>query len=175
MVWHCGVGRRCAILRHFLQEWGRWVVLYPILWHIRPRSRKRSGWLLAPSWVFGIKRGNTEFYNFPSSQKELREKKAHLLKTWVVQSLSHVQLFATPWTAARQASLSSTVSQSLLKLMSIELMMPSNCLILCHPLLLPPSIFSSIRVFSNKLALCIRWQHIWPSASALVLPMNIQG
>ena len=63
----------------------------------------------------------------------------------------------TPWTVACQASLSFTVSWSLLKLMSIELMMPSNHLILCHPLLLLPSIFSSIRVFSNKLLLCIRW------------------
>ena len=71
----------------------------------------------------------------------------------LVQSLRHVQLFATPWTAARQASLSITNSQSLLKLISIELVMPSNHLILCHPLLLPPSIFSSIRVFSNESAL----------------------
>ena len=68
----------------------------------------------------------------------------------VVQSLSHVQLFATLWTAARQASLSFTNSQSLLKLMSIELVMPSNHLILCHPLLLLPSIFPSITVFSNE-------------------------
>ena len=74
-----------------------------------------------------------------------------------VQSLSCVQLFATPWTAARQASLSITNSQSLLKLMSIKSVMPSNHLILCHPLLLLPSIFPSIRVFSNETVLCIRW------------------
>ena len=74
-----------------------------------------------------------------------------------VQSLSRVQLFETPWTAARQASLSITNSQSLLKLMSIESVMPSNHLILCCPLLLPPSLFPSIRVFSNESALCIRW------------------
>ena len=73
-----------------------------------------------------------------------------------VQSLSHVQLFATPWTAARQASLSITNSQSLLKLMSIQSVMPSNHLILCRPLLLPP-IFLSIGVFSNESALRIRW------------------
>ena len=73
-----------------------------------------------------------------------------------VQSLSHVQLFATPWTAALQASLSITNSQSLLKLMSIELVMPSNHLILCRPFL-PPSIFPSIRVFSNESVLYIRW------------------
>ena len=74
-----------------------------------------------------------------------------------VQPLSHVQLFAISWTAARQASLSITTSQSLLKLMSIELVMPSNHLILCHPLFLWPSIFPSIRVFSNELVLRIRW------------------
>ena len=77
-----------------------------------------------------------------------------------VQSLSHVWLFVTLWTAAHQASLSITNSWSLLKLMSIELVMPSNHLILC-PLLLPPSIFSSIRVFSNESALCIRWPKYW--------------
>ena len=73
-----------------------------------------------------------------------------------VQSLTHVQLFVTPQTAACQASLSITNSQSLLKLVSIELVMPSNHLILCHFLLYPPSIFPSIRVFSNKSVLCIR-------------------
>ena len=72
-----------------------------------------------------------------------------------VQSLSHVQLFATPWTAARQASLSITNSRSLLKLMSIESVMPSNHLFFCHPLPLLPSIFPSIRVFSNELAIRI--------------------
>ena len=71
--------------------------------------------------------------------------------------LGHVPLFATPWTAARQASLSITNSRSLLKLMSIESVMPSNHLILCHSLLLPPSIFPSIRVFSNESVLPIRW------------------
>ena len=78
-----------------------------------------------------------------------------------VQSLSHVQLFTTPWTAACQASLSITNSWSLLKLMSFESVMPSSHLILCHPLLLPPSIFPSIRVFSNEPALHIRWLKFW--------------
>ena len=78
-----------------------------------------------------------------------------------VQLLSHMQLFATPWTAARQASLSITNSQSLLKLMCIESVMPSNHLILCHPLLHPPSIFPSIRVFSNESVLYIRWPKFW--------------
>ena len=78
-----------------------------------------------------------------------------------VQSLSRVQLFATPQTAAHQASLSITNSQNLLKLMSIELVMPSSHLILCHPLLLLPSIFPSNRVFSNESALHIRWPKSW--------------
>ena len=82
---------------------------------------------------------------------------------------------ATPWTIARQASLSITTnSWSLLKLESIESVMPSNHLILCHPLLLPPSIFPSIRVFSNESVLCIRLPNIGVSVSASVLPMNIQ-
>ena len=78
-----------------------------------------------------------------------------------VQSLSRVQLFVTPWTAAHQASLSITKSRSLLKLMSIESVMPSNHLILCHLLLLPPSIFPSIRVFSSESILHIRWPEYW--------------
>ena len=78
-----------------------------------------------------------------------------------VQSLSHVRPFATPWTAARLASLSIINSRSLLKLMPIESVMPSNHLILCRPLLLPPSIFPSIRVFSNESALRIRWPKYW--------------
>ena len=88
-----------------------------------------------------------------------------------VQSLSHVQLFATPWTAARQASLSITNSQSLLKLMSIELVMPYNHFILCCPLHLLSSIFPSIRVFSSELVLHIRWPKYW-SFSFSISPSN---
>ena len=87
-----------------------------------------------------------------------------------VQLLSRVQLFATPWTTARQAFLSTTNSWSLLKLMSIMSMMPSNHLILCHPLLLP-SIFPSIRVFFNESVLCIRWPKYW-SFSFSISPSN---
>ena len=86
-----------------------------------------------------------------------------------VQSLSHVQVFATPWTAACQASLSITSSQSLFELMSIELVMPSNHLILCHPLLLPPAIFPTI--FSNESVLHIRWPKYW-SFSFSIHPSN---
>ena len=88
-----------------------------------------------------------------------------------VQLLRHVQLFATPWTAARQASLSITNSQSPPKPMSIVSVMPSNHLILCHPLLLLPSIFPSIRVFSNESALQIRWPKYW-SFSFNIRPSN---
>ena len=89
----------------------------------------------------------------------------------VVQSLIHVRLSATPWTAAHQASLSFTNSQSLLKLMSMESVMPSNHLILCRPLLLLPSVFPTIRVFSNELALRIRWPMHW-SFSFSTRPSN---
>ena len=88
-----------------------------------------------------------------------------------VQLLSHVRLFATPWTAAHQASLSITNSRSLLKLMSIESVMASNHLILCHPLLLPPSIFPRIRVFSSESALHIRWPKYW-SFNFSISPSN---
>ena len=90
-----------------------------------------------------------------------------------VQLLSCVWLFATPWNAARQASLSITNSQSLLKLMSIKSVMPSNHLILCHPLLLLPSILPRIRVFSNESVFPIRWPKYW-SFSFNIIPMNVQ-
>ena len=88
-----------------------------------------------------------------------------------VQSLNRVRLFVIPWTAAHQASLSIISSQSLLKLMSIELVIPSNHLILCHPLLLPPSIFPSNRVFSSESVLCFRWPKYW-SFSFSISPSN---
>ena len=90
---------------------------------------------------------------------------------FVVQSLSGVQLFSTPWTAAHQASLSFTISQSLLKLMSIESVMPSNLLILCRPLLLLPSLFPSIRVFFSESVLRIRWTEYW-RFSFVISPSN---
>ena len=88
-----------------------------------------------------------------------------------VQSLSRVRLFMTPWTAAHQASLSITNSRSLFKLMPIKSVMPSNHLILCRPLFLPPSIFPSIRVFSNESVLPIRWPNYW-SLSFSTSPSN---
>ena len=91
------------------------------------------------------------------------------------QSLSHVWLFVTPWTAACQASLSITNSRSLLKLTSIESVMPSNHLILCHPLLLLPPIPPSIRVFSNELTLCMRWPKYWSLSFSIISSKEIPG
>ena len=102
---------------------------------------------------------------------------SHLFQNFLqfIVILSHVQLFANPWTAACQASLSITNSWSLPKFMSIESVMPSNQLILCCSLLFLPSIFPSIRVFSNESVLCISWPKYWNfSFSVSVLPMNIQ-
>ena len=98
----------------------------------------------------------------------------HSIYVSSVQSLSRVQLFRTPWTAALSASLFITNSWSSLKLMSTESVMPSNHHVLHRPLLLPPSIFPSIRVFSNESVLRIRWPKYWSFNSASVLPMNIQ-
>ena len=92
-----------------------------------------------------------------------------------VQSLSHVQLFMTPWTTAHQASLSIINSQSLLKLISIQLVMPSNHLILCCPLLLLPLILPSIRVFSNESTLCMRWPKYWSFSFSNLPSKEISG
>ena len=112
--------------------------------------------------IWGLKEIECFFHLFP-----------FCLNMVVVQSLSRVQIFATPWTPACWTSLPFTISHSLLKLMFIDLVMPSNHLIFCPLLFLLSSIFLSIRVFSNELAFCIRWPIIGTSAS--VLPMNIQG
>ena len=97
-----------------------------------------------------------------------------LLVLVIVQLLSPVQLFATPWTAGCQASLSFTISWSLLKRTSITSVIPCNHFILCCPLLLPPSVFPSIRVFSSELALCIRWSY-WSFSFNITPSMNNQG
>ena len=92
-----------------------------------------------------------------------------------VQSFSHVRLFGTPWTAAHQASLWITKSQSLVKFMSFEFVMPSNHLIPCHHLLLPPSIFPSIRVFSNESVLPIRWPNYWSFSFSISFANKYSG
>ena len=93
----------------------------------------------------------------------------------VIQLLTHVRVFVTPWTAAHQASLSITNPQSLLKFMSIKSVIPSNHLILCHPLLLLPSIFPSIRVFSNESVLHIRWPKYWSFSFSISLSNEYSG
>ena len=98
-------------------------------------------------------------------------RKKNMIEFSSVQSLSHVRLFATPWTAVHQASMSTNNSQSLFKLISIESVMPSNHLILCHPLLLPPLIFPSNRVFSNQSVFHLSWPKYW-SFSFSVSPSN---
>ena len=115
---------------------------------------------------------------FPLRYSQLIQILTLISSTWKVmdqfssvQSLSRVRLFTTPWTAACQTSLSITNSWSLLKFMSIESMMPSNHLILCHPLLLPPSIFPSIRIFSSESFIRIRWPKYW-SFSFSISPSN---
>ena len=92
-----------------------------------------------------------------------------------VQLLSRVRLFATPWIAARQASLSITNSRSSLRLTSIESVMPSSCLIVCHPLLLLPPIPPSIRVFSNESTLCMRWPKYWSFSFSIIPSKEIPG
>ena len=114
----------------------------------------------------------SQFVNVPVNMQQLVPDNP--LQFNSVHSFSPVQLSVTPWTAARQASLSITNSQNLLKLMSIESVVPSNHLILCRTLLFLPLIFPKIRVFSNEWVLRIRWPSIAVSASASVFPMNIQ-
>ena len=108
------------------------------------------------------------------SKEEIQMANRHINRYFSVQSLSCVRLFATPWTAARQASLFITNSQSLLKLSSIESVKPSNHLILCRPLLFPPSIFPSIWSFQMSQLFASGGRSIGDSASTSVLPMNIQ-
>ena len=119
----------------------------------------------------GQRNGKASFHSNP---KETQCQIIFKLPYSSVQSLSCVWLFATPWTATCQVSLSITNSWSLLKLMSIEPVMPSNCLIFCHPLLLLPSIIPSFRVFTTSYFFISSGHNIGASASASVLPMNIQ-
>ena len=118
---------------------------------------------MTKEWIqFGLKTSVTElFWHF----LDVFEDSVQISRVW---------LFETPWTAASQASLSFTISRSLLKLMSIESVKPSNHLILCHPLLLLTSIFPSIRVFSNESVLCIRWPKYWSFSFSTSPSINIQ-
>ena len=161
------------------------IVREPELGHL-PRSLwKRSEALVATQaecsadgWLWEGADLRVTFFPVKPSQQTLHAARMtcpSLNPLAVVQSLICVWRFVIPWTEAHQTSLSFTISRSLLKLMSTESVMPSNHLILCHPLLLPPSIFPSIMVFSSESALCFRGPNIGALASASVLPMNIQG
>ena len=146
-----------ALLQGIFPTWGLNPGLHcrQILYHLSYEGSSYS--LLLSAFYYG------------NSQATLKE-----IQFRSVQSLSHVRLFATPWTAACQASLSITDSRSLLKFKSIELVMPSNHLILSCPLLLLPSICPSIKVFSNESALRIRWPKYWSFSLTSVLPMNTE-
>ena len=131
--------------------------------------------LILLKWPYYTKRSIDLVWSLSNYQDFFHRSRQIILKLISsVQSFSRVGLFATPWTATCQAFLSIINSHSLLKLMSIGLVMPSNHLILCHPLLLLPSIFPSIRVFFNESVLCIRRTKFGVSASTSVLPMNLQ-
>ena len=117
--------------------------------------------------------GNNPLEEWSSPHRQLKSSKCSQIRS--DQSLSHVRLFSTSWIAAHQASLSITNSRSLLKLMSIESVMPSNHLILYHPLLLLPSIFPRIRVFSNESALCMRWPKYWSFSFSIIPSKEIPG
>ena len=154
-------------------------VLHQDSWPMEERNSVGGQRWASTTWSFlcsqvllKYKRDSKSFWH----KHQKRTEKSALLLVFQFSSVqlpSCVQFLVTPWTEACQASLSITNSQSLSKLMSIESVMPSNHLILCPPLLLPPSIFPNIRIFSNESALSIRWPTIGVSASASIL-MNIQ-
>ena len=133
------------------------VLLYMLIYWIQPKTMPDSSCIM---WVYRMRQTAHKKWAPLSHHSPCSHEGALPAHFVVVQLLSHVWLFATLWTAASQASLSFTVSKSLLKFMPIELVIPPNHLILCHPLLLH-SIFPSIRVFSNEVALCIRWPKYW--------------
>ena len=169
----------------FLSPWGWRLSLRPwgcqsegsrVKWRHVEWRREASGWIKAFNESLQTGQGDTTAWPgslLPNLLPDLHYQECstrhhqhtHITRLFLqfssVQSLSHVQLFATPWTTACPASLSNTNSWNLPKPMSIESVMPSNHLILCRPLLLLPSIFPSIRIFSNESALCIRWPKYW--------------
>ena len=183
----------------------RWVCIAPHSSPSRPCKQGSSGKAKLPTACYSRETkssspgsrppGAVQPYSSPSSGSQMREgtmkcgslpsampvlsvlplSTIHQMSVAVVQLLSRVQLFETPWTAARQAPLSFTTSQSLLKLMPTESVMPSDHLILCCPLLLLPSIFPNIRVFSNESALCIRWPKYWSFSFSISLSNEYSG
>ena len=143
-------------------------------------------WLFATPWTVAYQASlsmgfsRQEYISFSRGSSRPRDQTrvsligGRCFNLWEVCCCSVAKSYLTLWTAAHQASLSFNISQSLLKFMSTLSTMPSNHFILCHPLLFLPAVLPSIRVFSNESVLCIRWPKYWSSASASVLPMNIQ-
>ena len=142
----------------------------------RGKCAEQGAWVLGHSAepLNGLQGHSASTGHYTHKKNLLSLSQSHC-EGFVVQPLSHVQLFAISWTAACHASLSFTISQSLIKIMFTESVMPSNYVILCHPLLLLPSIFPSIRVFSSELALRIRWPKYWSFSFSISPSMNIQG
>ena len=166
---------RCHILCYMKVHY---ILLYIKVFYIGKQLRNSETQVLSPvrinSWYAIYINITNESLTFKAIQKCLNNCYYRTDRFSSVQSLSHVQLFATPWTAACQASLSITRSRRLLKFMPIESVMPSKHLILCHPLLLPTSIFPSIRVFSMSQLFASGDQSIGVSASTSVPPMDTQ-
>ena len=153
-------------MQHYSQwGWRKWEDMSQGMWMTPKKWKKTGKWILSQN-LKKVKKKERE-RNTKHSPADFSHSS--------VQLLSHVGLFATPCTAARQASLSITNSQSLPKLMSTESVMPSNHLILCRSPFLLPSVFPSIRVFSNESTVCIRWPKYWNFSFSTVLPMNNQG
>ena len=167
-AWLCKIH---LLIKRWWEEWPRWKILDIIKGQLAVSHSKVHYIVYTYSWISHVYVKLAIVYS--TSQKFLCSLtfSVYILCFVVVQSLSRVWLCATPWTVARQAPLSFTISQSLLKPISIELVMPSNHLILCRPLLLLPSVFPSIRVFSSELALCIWWPKYW-SFSFSLRPYN---
>ena len=167
ILWNACQTKGSNSINRGLLLWTKWTVNCEKKWTINNKSKSR----IEENSVKDM-RVNVMVIMLCSFSKHSKMLNGSLI---VVQALSHVWLYVTPWTAAQQTSLSFTISKRLLKLMSIVRMMPSSHLILCHPLLLLPSIFPSIRVFSVSRLFTPRGQSIGASASTSVFLMNIQG
>ena len=151
-----------------------WSHLTPALMISMPPGRGEYKTTSESSALFSTLKG-LDFFQLPRKVGRVLRALAGCGTLSSVQSLNHVWLFVTPWTAPRQASLSFSKSHSLLKLMSIESVMPSKHLIFCHPLLLPSWIFPSIRVFLNESVLCIRWPKYWSFSFSISLSNEYSG
>ena len=152
----------------YLVRLASWFIAFLLCRHIIHGIKKLSGGSFVTALILSMGASPSWLGHFP------RTLPSNTIPLSSVQLLSYVWLFAVPWTTAHQASLLITNSQSLIKLMSVELVMPSNCFTLCCHLLLLPPIFPSIRVFSSESVLCIRWPEYWSFSFNMSPSMNIQ-